>query len=319
MDKTTKIESPNGVVEIHCDYSLLRAPQAHSESSNPQEFRHTHSSGRTVEVVLSYADASVKAKIRNISLPAVAIAELRTLDRFDGAALSGFTRGMIDPPLNEIRTTVRNLLALLKYHLRHFDLREQGYSVRSEKWGIDADSLRDIPSALTVSHEDFSSYPLNHRTHDAVQEALNSGVSPLIAMRHLHRAKHESEPHHKWIDATISAELAVKEALCRAHPKMELMLMEMPSPPFSKMYGSLLKHYLGEESPFRKQLIAGQERRNVLVHRPGVAVIDQQEANDYVALVEGAIFHLLGLLYPNDVLIGQAGSCVQNNQVKAAR
>jgi hypothetical protein len=89
-------------------------------------------------------------------------------------------------------------------------------------------------------------------------------------------------------------------------PAMEPILIEMPSPPFSKMYGPLLKHYLGEESPFRKKLISGQERRNALVHRPGALQIDQQEANDYVAIVEGAIFHLLSLLYPHDELIRQA-------------
>ena len=84
------------------------------------------------------------------------------------------------------------------------------------------------------------------------------------------------------------------------------MLIEMPSPPFSKMYGPLLKNYLGEESPFRSKLVKGQERRNALVHRPGALLIDQQEANDYVAMVEEAIFHLLSLLYPHDELVRQA-------------
>jgi hypothetical protein len=53
-------------------------------------------------------------------------------------------------------------------------------------------------------------------------------------------------------------------------------------------------------------LITGQERRNALVHRPGAILIDEQEANDYVSNVEGAIFHLLSLLYPHDELIRQA-------------
>ena len=38
----------------------------------------------------------------------------------------------------------------------------------------------------------------------------------------------------------------------------------------------------------------------------GAMSIDQQEANDYVDVVEGAIFHLLSLLYPHDELILQA-------------
>jgi len=163
--------------------------------------------------------------------------ELASLGRFDGQALTEATRAAIDAPLNEIRKSVRDLLALMKYHLRHFDLREGSYSVKSEGWRGPECELREFPRTISVSHQDFSNQPLNERTHDAVQAAFAAGILPLVAMRHLHRAKHESQPHHKWIDATIAAELAVKEALCRAYPEMELMLVEMPSPPFSKMYG----------------------------------------------------------------------------------
>jgi hypothetical protein len=231
---------------------------------------------------------------------------LSTLDRFDGDRLSARALAALESPLVEIRQSVRNLLALVKYHLRHFDIHEGFYAVTSESWSCTPGEWRNIPATFSISHDDLSNRPLDDKTHAAVQTALTPNVLPLVAMRHLHRAKHESTPHHKWIDATIAAELAVKEILCRAHPAMESMLIEMPSPPFSKMYGSLLKHYLGEESPFRKKLIAGQERRNALVHRPGALEIDQQEANDYVADVEGAIFHMLSLIYPDDELIRQA-------------
>ena len=232
--------------------------------------------------------------------------ELSTLGRFDGPLLTEAARAVVEGPLSEIRQSVRDLIALIKYHLRHFNIRESSYSIKSECWLGAGDEWQEIPSVIFISHESFSHQPLNDETHDAVQSELTSGVIPLVAMRHLHRAKIETQPHHKWIDATIAAELAVKEVLCRAHPAMETMLIEMPSPPFSKMYGPLLKHYLGEESPFRKKLITGQERRNALVHRPGALLIDTQEANDYVAVVEAAIFHLLSLLYRQDELIWRA-------------
>lgn len=293
-------------VELHFEYTLLRDKRSRLESSGPHTFKDRHPSGRVVEVVVSYADDSLMAVMRDVTLPSSAVAELATLSHSEGEALSALTREAIAVPKNEIRTTIRNLLALLKYHLRHFELGESGFSIRSEKWRIDGGALRDIPFTTSCSLNNFSAQPLDERAREGVQAALDSGVTPLIAMRHLHRAKHESQPHHKWIDATIAAELAVKEVLCRAHPAMELMLIEMPSPPFSKMYGCLLKHYLGEESPFRKPLILGQERRNVLVHKPGAAVIGSQEANDYVDVVEGAIFHLLSRLYPNDDLIRRA-------------
>lgn len=297
------LQSP---ISLICKYTLLSEKHPHSESSAPHTFTQTHASGRVVQIVLSYSDGSVIARMNNVRVSSDVLAELNIFGRFDGDRLSDTTRAAMDGPLNEIRRSVRDLLALVKYHLRHFYLREGSYSVKSESWCSASGQLREIPTTISLSHDDLSNQPLNEKTHDAVQAALTAGVLPLVAMRHLHRAKHESQPHHKWIDATIAAELAVKEVLCRAHPAMECMLIEMPSPPFSKMYGPLLRHYLGEESPFRKKLISGQERRNALVHRPGALVIDQQEANDYVAIVEGAIFHLLSLLYPHDGLIRQA-------------
>lgn len=278
----------------------------HSHISKPFAFTKEHASGRVVRITLSYEDGSVKAQVDDVPVSAAVLEELSALDRFDGPQLSDDARAVVEGPLDEIRQSVRDLLALIKYHLRHFDILESPCSVKSQCWLGAGNEWQEIPSTIFVSHESFSSKPLNEETHSDVQAALTSGVIPLVAMRHLHRAKNESQPHHKWIDATIAAELAVKEVLCRAHLLMETMLIEMPSPPFSKMYGSLLKHYLGEESPFRTKLIAGQERRNALVHRPGALRIDQQEANNYVAVVEAAIFHLLFLLYPQDELISWA-------------
>lgn len=299
-------ESP---ITILCEYTLLRRARAYSECSSSHTFKKTYESGRTVELDISYSTGNVIARVHDVRFSVDVLNEMISLGRFDGHALTEAARTAIDAPLNEIRKSVRDLLALLKYHLRHFDLREGSYSVKSEGWRGAEGEWREFPTTLSVIHQDFSNQPLNEITHDAVQAAFSAGVLPLVAMRHLHRAKNEAQPHHKWIDATIAAELAVKEALCRAHPEMELMLVEMPSPPFSKMYGPLLKHYLGEVSPFRKKLIAGQEKRNSLVHRHSAILIDDQEANDYVSTVEGAIFHMLSLLYPHDELIRQARCC----------
>lgn len=301
------MESNRTKITFQCEYTLLRREHHHSESHDPSTFSQTHPSGRTVQIILSYSSGNVIARMSDIDAPNEVVTELSVIGgRFEGSSLSELTNATIGPPLGEIRKSVKNLLALVKYHLRHYDLLEGSYSVKSEQWQAGTDEFRNIPSRFFVSHDNFSSQPLNDNARKAVQEALDEDTLPLVAMRHLHRAKNESQPHHKWIDATIAAELAVKEVLCRAHPAMESMLIEMPSPPFSKMFGPLLKQYLGEESPFRKKLISGQEKRNVLVHRPSASKIDHQEANDYVATVEGAIFHMLSLLYPHDELIRQA-------------
>ncbi len=93
----------------------------------------------------------------------------------------------------------------------------------------------------------------------------------------------------RWIDATIAAELAVKEFLARIEPKLALLLFELPSPPIGKLYGKLLKEYAGEESPLRKVLEAGADRRNKLIHRPGSPDPDETEATLYVQDVQTAI------------------------------
>lgn len=126
---------------------------------------------------------------------------------------------------------------------------------------------------------------------------------PLFGMHHLHRAKKDDIARNKWIDATIAAELAVKEVLIRAEPSIETLLLEMPSPPLDKLYGSILKTYLGEPSPYVMHIKKGVEIRNKLVHKPSKIDIELQDAIDYVGNIERAIFHLLSLLYPDDKLI----------------
>jgi len=114
------------------------------------------------------------------------------------------------------------------------------------------------------------------------------------------RARNDSNPRYMWIEATIAAELAIKEFLIRQRPELETLLLEVPSPPIYKMYGAILKAYGGKTLPNKiyKQLSAGAEIRNKLLHRPHDEPIDHQKALDYVSAVAGAIQHLLSILYP---------------------
>lgn len=298
---------------IQCEYTLIRYERFASESTQDWSFHYTHSSGRMTEMIISYSSKKIIATMKELNWCSKIVEELRLLDEYDGNKLSQNAKKEIAAPLNEIRSAVGDLLALLKYHLRHYDLKERSFSIKSEKWGDENLEMYDIPTKINMLLNATSVQPLNKESHKAVQQAITSGVFPLVAMRHLHRAKHESEPHHKWIDATIAAELAIKEVLSRANPNIAPILLDLPSPPFSKLYGSLLKAYLGQESPFRNKLIKGQEKRNILVHKPGAISIDQKDAEDYVRDVESAIFHLLSLLYPKDELIKQAYYRTQMN------
>jgi hypothetical protein len=42
--------------------------------------------------------------------------------------------------------------------------------------------------------------------------------------------------------------------LSRKAPEIKTILMEVPSPPLYKLYGSILEKYAGEKSPKKKQI-----------------------------------------------------------------
>lgn len=132
-----------------------------------------------------------------------------------------------------------------------------------------------------------------------LQQIVADGVTPLVGMRYLHRAKAEGDPRYRWVDATIAAELAIKEILQMARPETTVLFDNLPSPPLSKLYGEVLEAYLGERSPHLKAIVKGVEKRNALVHRTLGVDIDVTEAEKYVGTIEEAIFHALNLYYKN--------------------
>jgi hypothetical protein len=76
--------------------------------------------------------------------------------------------------------------------------------------------------------------------HGRIQRFLDSARSCCFrdAFRHLHRAENErDDPRHAWIDATIAAELAIKEFFILYKPELAPFVLEVPSPPLSKLYG----------------------------------------------------------------------------------
>jgi len=168
---------------------------------------------------------------------------------------------------------------------------------------LDGKEWKPIPISISAVFDAKSIPHFDKLTQRNLQESLDNEFDPILGLRHLHRAKNESIPHHKWIDATIAAELAIKEALIRAKPELEKLLLELPSPPLTKLYGPILEEYLGERSPYLSVIRKGVEIRNKLVHRPKEQHIDTQEAVNYVNDIEKIIFHLLGLLNTRNKLI----------------
>lgn len=136
---------------------------------------------------------------------------------------------------------------------------------------------------------------------EIVRSYLQNSYEPFIALKHLHRAKNDDDPRFKWIDATIAAELAIKEFFVRKNPILKVMLLELPSPPLKKLYKNLLLEYAGEESPLPSKFFDDASRiRNELVHRPQDVELTLEKANEYVTNIEKVIYHLLSLLYPDD-------------------
>lgn len=283
-------------------YTILCNEDKVYSDSNEHDFTVNISDQLAASVKVNYENRSVETTFR-VEVSDEFVAVLAEIEPNDIENVPQNLQEEVQTITKNLTLGTRQVLALLKYHLRHFKISEQLCSVREQTWSWNESDHKKFPCSIHFTMEDVSIEPLNNYSTMTMQAALTSKAEPLIAMRHLHRAKIESIPHHKWIDATIAAELAVKEVLSRVSPDIELLLMEMPSPPLTKLYGSILEYYLGERSPYLGVIRNGIEMRNKLVHRPSKIVIDGQEAINYVSDIEAAIFHLLSKLYPDDRLI----------------
>jgi hypothetical protein len=200
--------------------------------------------------------------------------------------------------------SARKVLTHVKYGLNQKDLDEQLFSVCGEYWSLGKAHWEKLPTHFHVVGNVDSFLYLSDDTAAVIQECLNvEAPEPFLALRHLHRARKEGNPRYKWSDATIAAELAIKEFLLRKKPDLEALLLEMPSPPLDKLYGAILKQYGGEISPWKNKIAKGAIVRNELLHIPYHKAINPWDANQYVDDVQSAIYHLLALLYPKDPLV----------------
>lgn len=283
------------------EYTLLK--KGNNEQLEPAKFSATTDDGLQAVVEIDYATNRVATTIINIAVQDGFAEQLKGIGRFDFEKVPDHLKNEVLSISRTLSGVTKHVVSLIKYYLRHTGISEQLFSVKSVQWAANDGEYNELPSSISASFSCHSSEPLRANTISNVQLALDENIEPLIAMRHLHRAKKENIAHHKWIDATIAAELAVKEALSIAKPELEILLLEVPSPPLTKLYGPILEEYLGERSPFLKFIREGVEVRNRLVHKPQAEIIDPQEANDYVAHIEGAIFHLLSLIHPENKLI----------------
>jgi hypothetical protein len=167
-------------------------------------------------------------------------------------------------------------------------------SIDGERWW-QMETSRVITAIDRIIFSNFTENNLK-----MIQKCLDNKIEPPIALEFLYKAMNERDSRHKWIYATIAAELAIKEFLIIKNPELEVLLNELPSPPLDKLYGKILKEYGGIEPYIKiKDIQYGVRIRNQLVHRPQDIILDSQDTYIYVRLIEATIFQLLSILYPD--------------------
>ena len=200
-----------------------------------------------------------------------------------------------------ISKSVKKVLCLIKYCLKCISLDENLISNTKIYWSRYKSNWKPFPSQLHIVLDDRGYWQLNKETATDIQNYIQNDFKPFFALRHLHRAINENNPRYKWIDATIAAELAIKEFLIRREPCIKDLLLEVPAPRLDILYGRILKKYNnGKSSPYKNKLKDGAEIRNKLIHNPQNIDVSHEKANKYIHDVENAIYHLLYLLYEED-------------------
>jgi hypothetical protein len=215
----------------------------------------------------------------------------------------GDNKDLLEAELGRITSGIsraaKGTMALLCSCLENTLSEEPLPSVRIQ-WSTDKSKWHRPPFRMRISIFDRMAIQLSANTATAIQQLMENRFEPFMAFRHLQRARLESLPRYKWIDATIAAELAIKEFLVRVRPELKTLLLEMPSPPLDKLYGKVLQSFGYPESPKRKEIQKGAKIRNDLIHKPDIVEVSSDDAEEYVNNIEIAIRHLVLLLYPDD-------------------
>jgi hypothetical protein len=235
----------------------------------------------------------------------VSIGLLKAMEAGKYGSLSNELESELSGLTQNVSLAARRVLSLIKYCFNQYNVDEQLMSSKGLFWSKDGTNWKRISQRLSVAVSVTGTLNLNDDSCKWLQDYIDSDYQPFLALRHLHRARKESTPRHKWIEATIAAELAIKEFLIRHKPDLSTILLEVPSPPMHKMYGVVLKEYAGEklDKKIFKALVDGAEKRNRLLHRPQDEFTDFQAANNYVSAVSEAIRRLLSILYPKYHLV----------------
>lgn len=294
----------------HFFIGFLDKPGARPRSPDgPIKFTLPRENGALASVIVDFAAGKVQVVLPSVQVDEQFKAWLHTANMMYASEYPKEGAATVDAINLEMTSKAKQVLEQLKYFLGFDQIRDEVVSGRHDlAWSEDQVSFHSFANLTQGSVSFKSSIPLTAKIINALQEGLDKGYKPFLAMRHLYRAIQEESPRFKWIDATIAAELAVKECLARVKPELESLLVHLPSPPLSKLYGEVLLKYAGVKSPYVKKLNEGAQKRNQLVHQPQAVEISEAEAIEYVTMVMKAIHHLYTLLYPDWKIAQELGA-----------
>ena len=292
------------LIQLKCCYTLLGSMNLSKQSEDKYTFTVPSQFGKDVIIEVSpkekcidsYGEKDITDNLREALLT----------DVHEGRLLSSELQSELSGLTTHIADATRDVLSTLKYCLNHYEIKENLLAVRDEYWLANEADWKRLPALYDSSMDVITIYPIDSKTATLVQNNINKGIEPFVALRHLQRARTETIPRYKWIDAAIAAELAIKQYLLIKDPsRFEERFKTSQSPSIDELYDKYLKEYSDkkEASPVLEQLKNGAKIRNDLLHYRRRVNIDPQDAINYVLDVERAIYHLLTLLYPNDLFI----------------
>jgi hypothetical protein len=161
------------------------------------------------------------------------------------------------------------------------------YDQNSEEW-VSSKDLPTYNAILSVSKAE----KIDLNFISKIERIIADEETPFLASHFLDIASSTKDPKTKWVVGTIALEVGIKEAIIRIDEKLEVLFLEIPSPPLHKLYKSVLKSLTEVESPFYKEIQKGARVRNKIVHKPSKIFIEDQDAVDYLSMINVAINHL---------------------------
>lgn len=204
----------------------------------------------------------------------------------------------VDAVKGAILIACREVVSRLKYMIGYHQINENLIATNGFQLSDDGIEWKKDIGGISIRVEGYGAPNHFGSERELLQTLIDEEVPVFTALRYLHKAIGEQQAAYRWISTTIALELAIKEFLIIKEPNLEPLLLELPSPPLTKLYSKILKSYTGQEVPNKKLIQKGIEKRNELLHKPFATVVTDGEAYEYLVDAHGVVMSLYRILYP---------------------